>query len=143
MMSVARPLVINRRRVEEHLLNLPMLAGFVLALVSLLSLLYLSQTSSVAITGYDVQELAAQKELWQLRNDQLRLQIAEAQSVDRIEREARLRLGMGPPERVVFVRQPATQKRPASPRPDDDLDRALTLVQNGLRSTLSWLGGTL
>jgi hypothetical protein len=139
--SVARPLLIDRRRVEAHLLSLPTLAALALALTALLGLLYLAQTSSLAITGYDVQELEAERARWQLRNDQLRLQIAEARSLDTVEREARLRLRMGPPERVVFVQQPAVPAAKSLASPPSGLRAAVETIQRIANGVLGWLSG--
>lgn len=85
-----------------------------------LSLLYLNQTSDVAATGYDIADLQAQQQMLSMQNEQLRLQIAQLESLDRIDREATTRLHMGPPEHVVYVsasaaaipNPPATPTRP-------------------------------
>lgn len=78
-----------------------------LLLVTGLSLLYLSQTSDLAATSYDVAALQDEKSVWEMRNEQLRLQISELQSLDRVDHEASTRLGMGPPTHVVYVAAPA------------------------------------
>ena len=69
-----------------------LLAGCLVALV------YLLQTSGVATTGYDIQRLQAERDDWQLRNEQLRLELAKRQSLTWIESEATSRLGMVRPE---------------------------------------------
>jgi Zn-dependent protease with chaperone function len=100
-------------------------------MVALLSMLYVSQTSLVASFGYQVGDLEAARIHWKLMNDQLGLQIAEARSLATIEREAR-RLGMGPPERVVYLRatpsalpavEPGHPERSESTWVDDVLER--------------------
>ena len=69
-----------------------LLAGLLVALV------YLLQTSGVATTGYDIQSLQMQRDDWQLRNEQLRFELAKRQSLTWIESEAAGRLGMVRPE---------------------------------------------
>ena len=69
-----------------------LLAGCVLAL------LYLLQTAGVATTGYDIQRLQAERDDWQLRNEQLKLELAKRHSLTWIESEATARLGMVRPE---------------------------------------------
>jgi len=60
----------------------------------LVSLMYLLQTSGVATAGYDIQHLQVQRDDWQLRNEQLRFELAKRQSLTWIESEAMGRLGM-------------------------------------------------
>jgi hypothetical protein len=60
----------------------------------LVALMYLLQTSGVATVGYDIQRLQVQRDDWQLRNEQLRLELAKRQSLTWIESEATSRLGM-------------------------------------------------
>lgn len=74
-----------------------------LILVTGLSLVYLNQTSDLAAASYDVAALQEEKTVWEMRNEQLRLQIAELQSLDRVDQAASTRLGMGPPSHVVYV----------------------------------------
>ena len=69
-----------------------LLAGCLVALV------YLLQTSGVATAGYDIQSLQMQRDDWQLRNEQLRFELAKRQSLTWIESEATGRLGMVRPE---------------------------------------------
>ncbi len=137
VMSVARPLALHRRRFREQALGLPTLAAALLAALALLGLLYLTQTSGIATTGYDVQELEATRAQWQVRNDQLRLRIAEARSLGRVERDARLRLGMAAPERVVFVR--AAPTRPTPSARDGQRDDPLDAIRRTLTVAPAWL----
>jgi hypothetical protein len=65
-----------------------LLAGCVVALM------YLLQTSGVATTGYDIQRLEGERDDWELRNEQLHLELAKRQSLTWIESEATGRLGM-------------------------------------------------
>jgi len=64
----------------------------------LVALMYLLQTSGVATTGYDIQRLQTERDDWQLRNEQLRLEVAKRRSLTWIESEATARLGMVRPE---------------------------------------------
>lgn len=66
----------------------------VLLAASLVALMYLGQTSGVASTGYDIQHLQAERDDWQLRNEQLRLELAKRRSLTWIEAESTGRLGM-------------------------------------------------
>ncbi len=62
--------------------------------VSVVALVYLLQTSGVATTGYDIQRLQVERAEWQLRNEQLRLELAKLRSLTWVESEATGRLGM-------------------------------------------------
>jgi hypothetical protein len=65
-----------------------LLAGCLVALV------YLLQASGVATTGYDIQRLQSERDDWQLRNEQLQLELDKRRSLTWIESEATGRLGM-------------------------------------------------
>ena len=60
----------------------------------LVALMYLLQTSGVASVGYDIQHLQVERDDWQLRNEQLRLELAKRRSLTWIESEAVGRMGM-------------------------------------------------
>lgn len=64
----------------------------ILLLVALLGAIYLSQASSIAAVGRRVQSLQNRLEDLKRENSELERQIAEAQSLERLEEEA-LRLG--------------------------------------------------
>jgi hypothetical protein len=66
----------------------------ILLAACLVALMYLLQTSGIATTGYDIQRLQAERDDWQLRNEQLQLELAKRQSLTWIESEATGRLGM-------------------------------------------------
>ena len=78
----------------------------VLLAVCAVALVYLVQTSGVATTGYDIQRLQAERQEWQLRNEQLRLELSKLQSLTWVESEAVGRLGMLPPDadKLVYLR---------------------------------------
>jgi hypothetical protein len=73
---------------------------------SLVALVFLLQTSGVATVGYDIQRLQAERADWQLRNEQLRLELAKRRSLTWVEAEATGRLGMQRPEAgsLVYLR---------------------------------------
>ncbi|MCB9419437.1 MAG: hypothetical protein H6667_06520 [Ardenticatenaceae bacterium] len=66
--------------------------GVILLLSTLLGVIYLSQASGIATVGLRVQNLQADLELIKRDNSALERQIAEAQSLERLQQEA-LRLG--------------------------------------------------
>jgi cell division protein FtsL len=88
-----------------------------LLLITPLSIFYVNQTSSLAAAGYDVAVLDGEKKLWLLRNEQLRLEVAKLEALDRIDQIASTKLGMGPPRHQVFVNAPASSLPPFSPSP--------------------------
>lgn len=84
----------------------------IFVLAAPLSFLYVNQTSSLAAAGYDVTVLDGEEKLWQMRNEQLRLQVATLESLDRVDQVASSKLGMGPPQHQVFVNAPPTSLPP-------------------------------
>ena len=72
----------------------------------LVALMYLVQTSGIATTGYDIQRLQAERDDWQLRNEQLELELAKRHSLTWIESEATGRLGMvrADPTAITYVK---------------------------------------
>jgi hypothetical protein len=80
----------------------------VLFAACLVALMYLLQASSVATTGYDIQHLQQERDGWQLRNEQLRLELAKRRSLTWIEAEATGRLGMvrAEPTALTYIRTP-------------------------------------
>ena len=78
----------------------------ILVAALLVALMYLLQTSGIATTGYDIQRLQAERDDWQLRNEQLQLELSKRQSLTWIESEATGRLGMvrADPTTVVYVK---------------------------------------
>ena len=110
-----------------------------LALAALVSLLYLNQTSELAATTYDIADLQSQQARWELRNEQLRFEIARAQSLDRIDREATIRLKLGPPRRTIFVQAP----RPVVPAPPSGNGSTSQRPSLGLTGVLDRAVGSL
>jgi hypothetical protein len=72
----------------------------------LVALMYLLQTSGVATSGYDIQRLQAERDDWELRNEQLQLELAKRRSLTWIEAEATGRLGMvrAEPTALTYIR---------------------------------------
>lgn len=113
--------------------------GLWLLLVSLLAamsgLIYLVQTGDVAGSGYDLQRLEAQRAEWELKNQQLELELAKLHSLAWVEAEATGRLGMRKPSNTVYLRldnpppldppRPEPTAVPTPPRPDVDELRRL------------------
>lgn len=67
----------------------------IVAIVGLVSLLYLTQTSQIAATGYHIRELEEQKEKLVRENQDLRYRIGKLDSLKRIEERA-AQLGFKP-----------------------------------------------
>jgi cell division protein FtsL len=67
-----------------------------IVLVSVTSLLYLTQASRVAATGYDISHLEDQRAHLERQQQILLMRVAELQSLSRIEAEATGRLQMVP-----------------------------------------------
>jgi cell division protein FtsL len=112
-----------------------------LAIVGLLSLLYVNQTSDLAATAYDVADLQREKLRWEMRNEQLRLEIARLQSLNRVDREATARLGMGPPRREIYVAiAPAIPPTPPTSE-SPDAQGWTSAVGRAIRLLLSWARG--
>jgi cell division protein FtsL len=73
----------------------PVLVGAFLV-VACLGLLQVAQTSSATTTGYNLQRLEDERFATQAEVHQLEAEVAVLTSIDRIDREARDRLGMVP-----------------------------------------------
>lgn len=122
--SVAMP----SRRIERRELKRWATVFVGISLLALLSLLYLSQASAVATTGYDIKRLESEKKQWQAKNEQLRFQVSQLMSLDRIEREASARLGMGKPQQVAFVSEPAAPRSVAVSSRTGERSQSATVV---------------
>jgi hypothetical protein len=77
--------------------------AFLLLLVATPAL-YLANTSGALTTGYNIQKLQAERRSWQLRNQQLELELAKARSLAWVEAEAVARLGMQRPGQQAIIR---------------------------------------
>lgn len=90
----------------------PVLLGAFLVVASL-GLLQVMQTSSATSTGYNLQRLEDERLATQAEVHQLEAEVAVLTSIDRIEREARGRLGMVPAGKTItleVLKPPPEQK---------------------------------
>ena len=87
----------------------------VTVLICLGSIVWLSQTSTLVSLGYDIAKM--EKEKAQLNTDAQRLQsqIADYESLSRIEDEAKSKLGMVPASKTVYINIPASQPEATPP----------------------------
>lgn len=85
----------------------------VVLLIGLLATLYMSASGRGTATTYQINALQAEQDRLERDNADLRVQASRAQSLDRIQSEARQRLGMVPddPAQVTYV-QIASPSRP-------------------------------
>ena len=101
-------------RKEGRQLSLPSLVIICLVVIGLAGLLPLIQSSKVTSTSSNVYELEHARNNWQARLQELQADIASLGSLDRIEKEARGRLGMVSPTDTVYVvvDEPAPETQP-------------------------------
>ncbi len=116
--TMARPRISLHTDVISAQVARPLLL-FVLA-GGLASLLYIAQTSGVATTGYDLQSLEGQRQLWLARNEQARARVAVLESLDRVETEAMTRLQMVAPKGIIFVAVAGPTGVSSTPAPPPD-----------------------
>ena len=128
MMEVAKPLhVAKQQRARAGWvfdLRPEMLVLATIVLVALTSLLYLTQASNVAATGYDITYAADHRSRLQRELERLKLQSAQLQALDRLEKEATSKLGMVPAPVPEFV--------PAR-KPPVDVEAALAAAERAAR----------
>lgn len=105
-------------RNEGQQLSLPSLVTICLVVIGLAGLLPLIQNSQVTSTSSDIRQLERARNDWEARLQELQAEIAFLGSLDRIEREARERLGMVPPSETVYVivDEPAPEAQLIPPR---------------------------
>jgi cell division protein FtsL len=143
-MDVAKPIYIakQRRARAEWLFELGPLTLIFAAIViaSVTSLLYLTQASRVAATGYDIGDLDEQRSQLQRQQQMLLVKEAELQSLDVIEAQATNKLGMQPAVDTDFVKV-----KPPPLDVDQALQRALVAAQHRpptwwqrLRDSVMW-----
>ncbi len=119
----------SARKAREHLRRLSWLTeaqaalgwGIILVLAALLGVIYLTQSSRIATVGRRVQFLQEELNSLHRENATLERNIAEAQSLQRLEQEA-IRLGFaqaGPDalEYVIVENFPAITPEPVEPEP--------------------------
>jgi cell division protein FtsL len=70
-------------------------------------------SSRATSTSTDIRQLERARDDWEARSQELQAEIAFLGSLDRIEKEARGRLGMVPPTETIYVTvdQPAPEKQ--------------------------------
>ena len=103
--------------------NIPVILIMAALVVGVAALLPLVQTSLATSTGGNVSRLEQTREDWQARLHEQEVRVAELGSLDRIEREAKVRLKMVAPESVTYLRvdapAPAQHKLPDRFLPDE------------------------
>lgn len=90
-------------------------------LICLGSIVWLSQTSTLVSLGYDIARMEKQKAELDIAAQRLQSQIADYESLSRIEDEAKSKLGMVPASKTIYVKIPASQPDstpPASTNPN-------------------------
>jgi cell division protein FtsL len=118
------PVVAMQRRATR-----PRLAFLtILVVVALLSFLYLRLTSDLATSSYDLAQLEQEQQAWQVRNEELQLQVSQLSSLDRVAQLAAARLHLGPPDRTAYVSAPAAAPVPAFPTPAPGSSVAATIT---------------
>lgn len=100
---------VSARHIDEDKLKLWVWTGLLVAGIATLGLLYLTIAGSVASANRDIQGLRAESRYWQTTTEQLKVELASLQSVERINSEAPQRLGMSLPkiEAVAYRTVPA------------------------------------
>jgi len=87
-------------------------------LAGIVTLFYIAQTSELTNMGYSIQELQNEQSNWELRNEQLALELAKAQSLAAVESDASKRLLMVRPKSTVYLQldpeDPAKRSIPSS-----------------------------
>lgn len=130
MASISRPLpeTIRIPVAGPRLRTRTALAGAIAVLV-LASLWQVLQTSDATSTGFAIQRLERQREALQVQVHMLEAEVADLSSLNRLDREARDRLGLVPPPRTVHldVDRPPPQRQalPTRYQPAPVDDRAL------------------
>ena len=107
-MEVAKPIYVakQRRARAPWVFDLgPVTLVFAtIVLVSVTSLLYLTQASRVAATGYDIRDAEERRARLERQQQLLLVQAAELQALHRVETEAASKLGMIPAPAQTYLR---------------------------------------
>jgi cell division protein FtsL len=110
-MNVAKPITLAKQRRARAAwvfeLGPVTLAFATIVLVSMTSLLYLTQASRVAATGYDISAAQEQRNRLERQQQLLLIQEAHLQALNRVESEATARLQMVAAPPPDFVRSAA------------------------------------
>lgn len=83
--------------------NLPVILIAAALIIGFAALLPLVQSSGATSTAGRVQQLQRERQDWQARLRELEVDVATLGSLDRIEREARFRLGMVKPDQTHYI----------------------------------------
>ncbi len=115
--------------------------GVVLLIITLVGAIYLNQSSEVAAIGRHAQELEYELNQLQRENDDIKRDIAEAQSLDRLQAQMEQMGFISPstyeieylvipdyPELAAPVSATTQQDRPTRPRPVESVRDALNIV---------------
>lgn len=104
--------------------NLPVVLIVAALLVGIAALLPLIQTSFATSTGGNVSRLEQEREDWRARLNEQEVKVAQLGSLDRIEREAKVRLKMVEPEDAHYLTvdapAPAARHLPSRYLPPDE-----------------------
>ncbi len=92
--------------------SLPVILLFAAMAVGTAALLPLVQISGATNTGGHIRVLQQEKADWEARLHEQEIAVAELGSLDRIEKEARERLRMGPPKEVHYISVDAPPPEP-------------------------------
>ena len=141
VMEVAKPLhVAKQRRLRAAWafdLTPQTLMLATIVLVALTSMLYLTQASNVAATGYDITYAQDERIRLERQLQQLSIRAAQLQALDRVETEATSKLAMVPAPVPEYIAQ-----REAPTDVDAALEKALRAARRepaGLRQQLAAL----
>jgi len=96
---ISRPLA----RTGFRLWSLRRILALAFGVVALLSLLQVIQTSDATSIGYTIRSLEQERLDWSAQVHALEADVASLASLDRVEREAKGRLGLVPAERVIYL----------------------------------------
>ncbi len=143
MIEVAKPLHLAKQRRARAAwvfdLRPEMLVLATIVIIALTSLLYLTQASNVAATGYDITYAQDQRAKLERELQQLKLQSARLQALDRLESDATTKLNMvpAPPPQYFSEQKPpvdveaalAKAERKASQQPSDWREQIAVLLR--------------
>jgi len=113
--------------------NIPVILIMAALVVGVAALLPLVQTSLATSTGGNVSRLEQTREDWQARLHEQEVRVAELGSLNRIEREAKVRLKMVAPDSVTYLSIDAP-----APAPHKLPSRYLTSEQEPVESGSLW-----
>lgn len=108
MMELAKPISVAKLRRARapfvfDLGPVPLVFATI-TLVSMTSMLYLTQASSVAATGYDISALEERRAVLRRDQEQLLVQVARLQALGQVESQATGKLGMVPASQPEYLR---------------------------------------